>query len=455
MTPLTRRLLLVFSPLLLLAGIAGVLAFLTLSLRPLVEHPGPPDNRQVREVEQWVVDNSPSRFRSRGSREISLNDDELNLLTAFVLHNIPQLQTLAAKFDIHGDTADARLTVPVPLGPFSLYLNLQAQFAQEAGRARLTHLRAGSLPVPRRVIRSFERLAAYGISPSSDTNVQLAQLRRSVVDYRLEQDRLLLHLEWQPETISELRSQAQQIFVSEEDRQRILAYHDLINDLASEAVKVRKQTSLQTFLPPLFELANKRSSRADADAVAENRALLQALSLFVNQMPLDRLIGTAEVEDAPTMVVMLHQRNDLGLHFTSAAAIAASAGVGVAAVLSNSKEVHDARHGTGFSFSDMTANVAGTMLGRISTSSPQTARLIQQRLMRAESESDYMPVPRTDADGLDEETFTAEFGDRNGPAYLGRIREIEESVHALPLYLQPGIGDDNESAFPLKAGDLF
>lgn len=448
MTPLTRRLLLVFSPLLLVAGALALLAFLTLSLRPLVEHPGPPDSTQIRLVEQWLVDNSPSSFQSAGARDISLSDEELNLLSAFVLHNVPPLQSLATDFDIQGDGADARLSVPLPAGPLPLYLNLEARFAQDQGRARLVSLKAGSLPIPRPVIRSFERLAAWQLAPSSETGRELAELRRGVLDYRLEQDRLQLRLEWAPDVLSQLRSQAQQIFVSEADRQRILSYHGLIQDLASEAVEVRRQVSLQTFLQPLFALAYERSTSPGADAVAENRALLQTLSVFANQMPLDRLIGENPGPEAPAMIVMLHQRNDLGLHFVSAAAIAASAGVGVAEILSNSKEVHDARYGTGFSFSDVTANVAGATLGRVSTSSAHAARLIQERLKVAQAESDYMPVPRTDADGLDEDSFLAEFGDRTGPAYLERIAEIEHSVQGLPLYdeLDPMPGDTADSA---------
>ena len=454
MTPLARRLLLVFSPLLFLAGVAGLLAFFSLSLSPSVAHPGPPNNQQIRDVEQWVVDNSPSRFQSAGARDISLTDQELNLLTTFVLHNIPQLQSFAADFDIHGNSADARVSIPLAAGPLPLYLNIEAQFAQDEGRARLMSLKAGSLPIPRQVIRTFERFAAYRLSPSSETNRELTQLRRSVVDYRIDEDKLQLRLEWQPEVLSQLRSQAQQIFVTEQDRQRILAYHTLINNLANEAIKVRRQTSLQTFLQPLFGLAHERSAQAGADAVAENRALLQTLSVFVNRMPLDRLIGdTAGIENAPSMVVMLHQRNDLGLHFVSAAAIAASASSALAELLSNSKEVHDARYGTGFSFSDVTANIAGTTLGRVATSNPEAARLLQERLKRADNEYDYMPVPRTDADGLDEDSFVAEFGDRSGPAYLERIREIENSVQTLPLYNQLGAVSAELPEMPYKSGE--
>jgi hypothetical protein len=134
------------------------------------------------------------------------------------------------------------------------------------------------------------------------------------------------------------------------------------------------------------------------------------------------------------MVVMLHQRNDLALHFVSAAAIAASAGVTMAEVLSNSKEVYDARYGTGFSFSDMTANAAGVALGEYSTSSQYSALQIQRLLMQTEMETAYMPIPLTDADGLDEASFIEKFGTRDSTQYLQRLQEINEAVQALQLY---------------------
>lgn len=436
-----RILLIACSPLILLTAAVLVLAVATLSFTPLVQHAGTLTEAEVRHVEQLIVDNSPSRFENQGARDLTLSDDELNLLTAFTLSNVPQLQDVAIDFDINGEQASARASIPQQLGPVTIYLNLQANFAQNQGRARLLELHAGRIPVPRGIIRSAERAAGYRLASASTASQQLAEVRHSVVSYDLVDDELHLRLEWEPEALSQIRSQAQQILVSDEDRERITAYHNRIHEIANETFQIRRQVSLHTFLPELYKLAHERSRLSGADPVAENRTLLQALSLFVNDLPITQLLGARQGEVLPanpSMIVMLYQRHDLSRHFVTAAAIAASAGVGIAEVLSNSKEVHDARYGTGFSFSDMTANVAGATLGEVSTADPASARHMQQMLMEATSESGYMPEPQTDSDGMDEESFIARFGDRTSAAYLQRLQELENSVMALPLY-QTGI----------------
>ncbi|MDO8909738.1 MAG: hypothetical protein Q7W55_14700 [Pseudohongiella sp.] len=451
MTKRQRRLLLIVcAPLLLLVALALVLAALTLSFSPLVSTGGALTDAEVRQVEQWIVDNSPSRFEEQGARDLSLTDEQLNLLSAFALSNIPQLHAISIDFDINGSQADARMSIPRDLGPLTVYLNLRARFAQDKGRARLIELHAGRLTVPRPVMRSAEQIAGYRLAYASTASQELAQVRHSVVSYELSDDMLLLRLEWEPEVLLQLRSQAQQIFVSEEDRKRIIAYHSLINIIAQDAITQRRQVPLHAFIPALYKLAAERSGQPGADAASENRSLLQALSFFVNDLPITQLLGKREGEvlpDNPSMIVMLYQRHDLSRHFVSAAAIAASAGVGIAEVLSNSKEVHDARYGTGFSFSDMTANVAGVTLGETTTADHSTALFMQQKLMKSHSESDYMPEPRTDSDGINEENFIARFGDRTSTVYLNRLQEIEHSVRALPLYKKEETETENTGAF--------
>lgn len=442
MTRRQRRFLILCSPLLFLAVICLCLALLLLSWQPVVPHPGPLAEEDFRRVEQLIVDNSPARFRQQGERQLSLDDEQLNLLTAFALSNVPPLQQFAVLFDIEDDQAVAQMSIPQSFGPFTLYLNLNARFAQDQGRARLIELRAGRLPVPRNILRTAEHLAGYRLETASTASQELAAVRHSVLTYQLGEDKLHLTLAWQPSVLSQLRSQAQQIFVSDQDQQRILAYHQLIAEIASDAREVRRQVPLQSFIPPLFELAYQRSLLTDADAIAENRALLQTLSFFVNDLPVTQLIGEQTGDDTtntglptvPSMIVMLHQRNDLALHFVSASAIAASAGVTLAEVLSNSKEVYDARYGTGFSFSDLTANAAGVALGEFATSSQENARHIQQLLMKTELETGFMPVPRTDTDGLDEAAFIEKFGARDSPAFMQRLQEINDAVMALQLY---------------------
>lgn len=426
--------------LLLTLLVVGLFIFSVISLRPSVPHPGPLSGTDIRRIEQLIVDNSPERFSRSGERQLSLNADELNLLTAFVMANVPQTRDVAARVSLAGDTALASMSVPKQIGPLTLYLNLRARFAQDQGRARLVSLHAGYLPVPRRIMRGAENLAGDRLAVASTASRELAELRHGVSAVMLDNDRLHLTLQWQPEILAQLRTQARQIFMSEQDRQRLLGYYTYIGDLARTAAQQGQTVSLQTFVPELFARASERA--ADGSAVAENRSLLQALSLYVNNLSIHELldgIPDDSVYSPPALRVTLHQRQDLGRHFVSAAAIAASAGAGIAEVLANSKEVYDARYTSGFSFSDMTANVAGLTLGEAATHSETQARQIQLRLRDAGAESQYMPAPDSGADGMSEETFIEHYRDRDSPRYQARLSRIEAEVSALPLYSAAGM----------------
>ncbi|OFE11187.1 hypothetical protein PHACT_15205 [Pseudohongiella acticola] len=426
---------------LLLAGVLLVLS--ALSLSPSVPHPGALSSSDIRNIEQLIVDNSPEQFRSRGERQLQLNADELNLLTAFVLANVPQTRDIATRFSLDDDTAQAWMSIPQHLGPFTVYLNLHAQFAQDQGRARLMSLHAGYLPIPRRIMRGAENMLGDRLESASAVNQELAELRHGISSVALSNDRLHLTLQWEPAVLEQLRAQARQFFMTDEDRQRLLGYYTFIGDIARQAAPEGSTVSLHNFMPDLFARAGERS--ANGSAIAENRSLLQALSLYVNDISVRELldgIPDDSVYAPPALRVTLYQRHDLGRHFVSAAAITASAGVGIAEVLANSKEVYDARYTSGFSFSDMTANVAGLTLGEAATESETSARALQIWLRDARAESGYMPEPDSVGDGMSEEAFAEHYSDRNSPMYQDRLQAIEARVSALPLYTRPDTNQD-------------
>lgn len=421
-------------PLLLGALLAALLAAGMLSLQPTVLHGGPLPDSDVRQIEQLIADNSPARLDTRGARDLSLNAEELTLLSAFMFAQVPQLQEFAIQFELEDCRGQAWLSIPASLGALTLYLNLHADFAQEAGKARLQRVRAGQVPIPKRVLRWMEDLAGQRVESAGATNQELAALRHQLSDTSLNDSMLHLRLSWEPEVLAQLRSQAQQIFLTPEDRERILAYYTALTDLTREQAGERRTISIQALLPELFEVAQQRSRHGSA--IAENRGLLQVLSLYVNNLHLDQLLTSVpDVTPPSPLRVTLYQRQDLTRHFITSAAIAASAGAGIAEVLANSKEVYDARHTTGFSFSDMTANVAGLMLGEMATRDEETARRLQSSLALADAESVYMPKPSTSNDGLSETDFIEIFEDRNSIQYQQRIEEIQTRVSALPIYI--------------------
>ncbi len=424
---------------LLVACLLG-LGTLILSTSPNVTGNGSLNEAERREVEQLIADYSPNRLRGSGEQQLTLNAHELTMLGNVLLNSVPGLQPAAMKVAISGATADGEISIPQTLGPFgTVYLNLSASFAQQGDSVQLTSLRAGRLPIPRYFTNAAQAWLASRLQAAGTPREELLVLRRNLDNTALANDELQLRLQWNEQTLERLRSQARQWAISAEDRERVRAYYQEIVRISEQQAVDNRFVSLHRFLPSLFTLAVERSDSAD-DAIAENRALLLTLSMFTNELPVSDLLGSQpdiQPGEADTRVTdlrtMMFYRHDLSLHFTTAAAIAASAGVDLADILGTAKEVYDSRQRSGFSFSDLTANLSGMALGEAATQ-PESAQQLQRRMAAAQAETDYMPTPRTDADGMTEEEFAQRFVDRSSDVYNSRLSDINELIAALPVY---------------------
>jgi hypothetical protein len=112
-------------------------------------------------------------------------------------------------------------------------------------------------------------------------------------------------------------------------------------------------------------------------------------------------------------------------------------GADIAGLLATSKEAHDARYRSGFSFSDLTANMAGVAFGSAATANASSARRLQANLAKATAETDYMPPVTRDNAGLSEDDFLQLYQDRTSPAYRERLSAIDAQLAALPIYKSP------------------
>jgi hypothetical protein len=425
---------------LLLMALAVPMLLLTLVLQTQPDVPlrASISSEETRQIEQLIVDNSPSRFSSTGERVVTFSADELNLLAAFGRQNLPQLERFAAHFDLHDSIALITLSTPWPFENLPVFLNIQFKVVQTAGQLRLADLHAGDLRLPRFAVDALSRRLLEESTSLTENYQELADLQHSIRHIELHGDLVDIHLQWEPRLLANLRAQAQQFFISAEDRERILYYYGEIARISAQIAPETRNTTVQTFLPVLFDRARSRSVNG-GDATAENRTLLQAVSLFVNHLRIEELVSDlpASWNERPRrLYVTLQGRSDLSQHFLSSAAIAASAGVGVAGVLSNSKEVYDARYRSGFSFSDMAANAAGMALGAAATISAESAELIQNRLAESVQEHDYMPATGNNTDGISEQDFSEQYSDRSNRRYQSRLAEIEQQIAELPVYKQ-------------------
>ena len=179
------------------------------------------------------------------------------------------------------------------------------------------------------------------------------------------------------------------------------------------------------------------NSRAGADPLAENRTLLQTLAIYVNNEDIGKLIGADAASNLPAVrfiEVRLFRRQDLAQHVASFAAITASLGPELAALLSTTKEIYDARYRSGFSFSDLTANSVGVALASRAMQDRNSAIEMQKRLSELRTESDFMPEVGNNRDGLSESTFNAIYSDKSSKEYTQKMNEIREAIDAIPIF---------------------
>lgn len=184
-------------------------------------------------------------------------------------------------------------------------------------------------------------------------------------------------------------------------------------------------------LRPLFALAAERS--ATADPVAENTALLTLLGTWASRGDLRRLVP-GRAQTPASFRLKLRRRVDFARHFLTSAALAARGDAALSEAVGLFKELSDTDHGSGFSFTDIAADKAGTRFAALATGSPGQARWVQQRLAAGVQDGDLMPNAADLPEHLSGEAFASRFSHVGSPAYREMVAEIEGRIAACGLY---------------------
>jgi hypothetical protein len=368
----------------------------------------------------------PRRAMPGVRRVLHAGERDLDLLLNHGAHRwLPGRMHLA----LHERRADFTASVPVSLplpawaGGGTRWLNLQATLRQTpAGLPELAALRAGSLPLPPALAGAvLPLLAATGRELPVDPARALAMVHEA----RFAPGRLELAYAWD----EQVARQAMHTLLAPPERERLLAYQQAL--AAATWARPGHEVALADLLPPLFALARQRSA-AGADPALENRAALVVLTAYANGRSLQPLMppGTALAPARP-LRVLLSGRRDFPLHFLISAALVTEGSSPLAAAVGLHKELADARGGSGFSFNDMAANLAGTRFGELALREP--ARL-QRLAALGLDEAQFMPAVADLPEFMAQDEFERRFGGVGAPAYQRTMTEIEQRVAALPLF---------------------
>ncbi|PCH60570.1 MAG: hypothetical protein COC19_05770 [SAR86 cluster bacterium] len=399
-----------------------------------IEAVSPLGNQALNRVQNLILDRAPANPSLSSQQQVQLNNEELNLLLRYGMELLATSEPIGIELSVQEQLLESNISLKLSDKILPLYLNLTARFESTQHLPVLNSLRIGNLEIPQRLLLAVtEFLKKHYLSDSvyyQDVQALLENIE--YIDFSSNQMEVLLH--WDPNLISRISNNAQQMFISDADRQRIVRHYRVLTEVAASFPESKRAAALKDFLAPMFLAAITNSQ---GDPIAENRTLFQTLAIYVNNENIEQLLGTSLAQSLPQakyIEVRVQRRQDLAKHIISIAAITASAGVDVAELLSTTKEAYDARYRMGFSFSDLTANIAGVSLARLATQDENSARIMQQRLSQLSDDSDYLPLMSNQADGLSEADFNTLYQDQSSPSYLAKVAEIRKLVSASVIF---------------------
>ena len=186
----------------------------------------------------------------------------------------------------------------------------------------------------------------------------------------------------------------------------------------------------------VFSEALRRS--AEHDPVTENKAAILGLAVTLGHRSLAKFIGPVITPDnkAGFQTIQrprLKRRVDWSRHFSLSAGLAVLSSEGISDAVGLLKEVRDAGEGgSGFSFTDLAADRAGTRFGTLATATPENARRYQDMLAGPFDTGILCPELWDIPEGLKAAEFEARYGEVGSPAYQKVIDEIESRLDAIP-----------------------
>ena len=181
----------------------------------------------------------------------------------------------------------------------------------------------------------------------------------------------------------------------------------------------------------MFAAALERSK--NREPVEENTALLTVLGTWAGRQNIARLVPDRPHRPRPFRL-KIERRKDFAQHFLTSAALAARGDSSLSDAVGLFKEIRDTDSGSGFSFTDIAADRAGSRFGEFATRSREAAHSVQQRLAAGLRETDIMPPARDLPEHMRADAFKQRFAYVGSPQYQALIDEIDRRIDNCALY---------------------
>jgi hypothetical protein len=412
-----------------LALLPLVLLLLAVETAPRVADPGPPDAAAAARTRD-VAERLQAFVASEGAGgSWSAREDEINAVLAAAQRVAPGIHGVARV----GAAVTLDLSIGEPLMPRRLWLNLRLAVPPSERGLRLAAARIGKLPVP-------PGLALHALRRALDARLgeELgSQALASVAAVRLSPPQVTVAFDFdavgREAFFARLRERA---LAGAGTTAREQVYAQLWHlDRAVRRGDLPRTGSVLPYLEKAVRVAGRISEGEDRE---EMRAALYALALYCGDPDFGEQIGVTLKQSLQGMGngcerTTLAGRDDLKRHFVISAGLYGATASGAAFGVGELKELLDSNEGgSGFSFTDMVADVAGVRFAQALLAAPREQW--PAMLAKVGSEADLIPSLAGLPEGLSDAEFRARFRDVDSPGYAAMVAEIERRVDALPLY---------------------
>lgn len=386
---------------------------------PRVEKGPPLSFDNVKRVEQLVRAYKPRYMRFRQIRRIHILEKDLNLIAQYGVSQLTDKDYIFPEIRLSDPFISLMGTIHIPKTPFGEYLNLELVLKLDNNKPAIDFFRIGKLKIPKEIINPMVSIIGQHLLKSDGYHLILKNLD-AIRSASIRGKQLTFIYEWNPDSLLKLHESGKTLLVSREHQQKLVEYTNELMQLLSVLKKNHlPSVSLSRIIRPLFQSAAKQSERS-GDPVLENRALLQALSLYVIGEKLDPLVNAdrlKQVKPREDVRLTLWGREDLAKHFLVSAGLAVSAGSKLSRFAGLAKEVDDSNRGSGFSFADLAADRAGEKLGEIAIDSRGQAGRLQEQMGNVKGESEFMPRIDHLPEGIMELEFKKRYTDLDSQTY--------------------------------------
>jgi hypothetical protein len=370
------------------------------------------------------------RLPANTTTTIALTAADVNALLNAALAAVPGAHARAL-LGPQGLSTTATMELPLPGESRQRYLNLHAVFPPSQDGIAISRLSIGRIDFPPALAKPLSAIAIDALVGEDKSKVFLGAVRSVAVS----EDRITFAYH-PPERMVEKLKTAVVRAARAGNPQKVRVYWEELEDIR-RSLPPGRTVSLSAFMAPLFHLAHERSETHDP--VEENRAALFALAMYFGEPRFERFVGEVltPAERARGLTVdhvRLEGRLDWVQHFTISAGLALAGGRRLSEVIGEAKELDDIKTASGYSFTDLAADRAGTRLAERALASEEGARRVQSLLSARRDEAAFFPKIGDLPEGLSPNEFQLRFGSTTSEAYLRMVTEIERRIAQIPAY---------------------